>query len=333
MENYFIIIENILSINKYLLKINIISRLIIKLLIKLKMYKIEEDKLKVIINIKKREIKYKKVYQMGYNIIILYVLIYDLSIKNIIILILSVLDDFIELKKKEKLLISFLIILLFNKYNNNDKIFLFIYEIIKGIFKINSINILSGINGIELFQLISFLLYYKKYKLVSFLLPLFYYNKYPSKIFIGNGLLIYSSTKLININKKFNIKNELFEFIYWIPQLFNSIISIYQILFKICPRHRMPQLYYKKELSSFFKIKENISLFQEISILELNKDYKKITYSSYNYLLKKKINNLTILNLIIKYFFIETEVSLFLFFIGIQLLFFFIGFIFNHFFN
>ncbi|KAF7701625.1 UDP-N-acetylglucosamine--dolichyl-phosphate N-acetylglucosaminephosphotransferase [Cucumispora dikerogammari] len=228
------------------LKVYLISKAFIEVLLSLKIYKVENDRLKPIY-LTRRSINYRPVKQLGPFLSTFFVLFYDFSFKKLFFLFLCILDDFFELNKLQKIQISFLIS--FFCSNKNTGFFALFYQLIKSFFKINAINILSGINGIELFQLISFLIFYREYKLATFLVPLFIYNLYPSDIFIGNGLLIYASIKLINRSPVFDIKTEVIDLVLWAPQLLNFCLSVFQILFQTCPRHRMPEVYYKQTIA------------------------------------------------------------------------------------
>lgn len=138
-----------------------------------------------------------------------------------------------------------------------------IYVSMLSIFCTNSINIYAGINGLEVGQsiVIGFTMVLYNFILlvngsgnvknitdslailIMFLgssLILFYYNKYPSKCFIGDTYCYFSGATLgaaaIIGGYDFTV------LLFFIPQLLNFILSIPQLLGIIpCPRHRLPK--------------------------------------------------------------------------------------------
>lgn len=128
-------------------------------------------------------------------------------------------------------------------YVNLNSYILQIFDCSKMIFSCNAINILSGVNGIEISQVICivFSLYVLTgdKDLLIFLIssiPLLIKNFFPSKVFIGNSYLIFAG---YIIHKSINNKSIVFAL--QGLQLVNFIISIPQLIgIYPCPRHRMP---------------------------------------------------------------------------------------------
>ncbi|EPZ35316.1 Glycosyl transferase, family 4 domain-containing protein [Rozella allomycis CSF55] len=134
------------------------------------------------------------------------------------------------------------------------------------IFCTNSINILAGINGLEVGQsvviaifimlhnIIQIMLnispqlcennYFSLYMLIPFTtlsLTLLKYNWYPAKVFVGDTYCYFAGMTfaVVGILGHFSKTMMLF----FLPQIFNFVFSVPQ-LFKMvpCPRHRMPNL-------------------------------------------------------------------------------------------
>ncbi len=138
-----------------------------------------------------------------------------------------------------------------------------IYISMLAIFCTNAINIYAGINGLEVGQsiiititmiLYNFILIIKNpdktennidsiiilVLFLSCILPLFYYNSYPSECFIGDTYCYFAGITLAcaAIIGKFAITALLF----FIPQIINFLLSIPQLVGIIpCPRHRLPK--------------------------------------------------------------------------------------------
>ncbi|ELQ73793.1 Glycosyltransferase [Trachipleistophora hominis] len=155
---------------------------------------------------------------------------------------IAVLDDIMEMTWKEKII--FPILLACNDVQMEEmRVMYVLYRIVMTVFSCNCVNILSGINGIEIGQVIIILLSMMTLKnvdtstVILFLsssVPLLYLNFYPSKVFIGNAYLFFTGYFIIFIEHKFVI-------LFYGLQILNFIISLPQILgFYYCPRHRMP---------------------------------------------------------------------------------------------
>ncbi|VDK81539.1 unnamed protein product [Litomosoides sigmodontis] len=207
-------------------------------------------------------------------------------------------------------------------------IFYYVYMGMMIVFCTNAINILAGINGleagqafiiatsvvifnsIELIRLNSSLSWYHSLSLYI-LLPflgttsvLLYFNWYPARVFVGDtfcywaGMTMASACILGHFSKTMAL--------FLIPQIFNFIYSIPQLLhFLPCPRHRLPKYDSKTDTvdMSTIEFKENdckplakVTLYflDACGLLHkhtVEKDGMKWTI----------INNLTLINLVLKF--------------------------------
>ncbi|KAF3767714.1 hypothetical protein M406DRAFT_338430 [Cryphonectria parasitica EP155] len=141
----------------------------------------------------------------------------------------------------------------------------YVYMGALAIFCPNSINILAGINGIEVMQsiVIALLLILNDslYLMttyphpatdshlfsLSFLLPflgvslaLFWHNKYPAKVFVGDTYCYFAGMVFIVVSILGHFSKTLILLL--IPQIFNFVYSVPQLFHLIpCPRHRLPK--------------------------------------------------------------------------------------------
>ncbi|EFO89503.1 hypothetical protein CRE_18189 [Caenorhabditis remanei] len=210
----------------------------------------------------------------------------------------------------------------------------FIYYIFMGmviVFCTNAINILAGVNGLESGQslvisasvsLFNFVQIYRFgtenttgfwHHIISlyFLLPftactavLFYFNKYPSRVFVGDTFCYWSGMTLAVVSILGHFSKTLM--LFFIPQTINFVYSIPQLFHLVpCPRHRLPKYDPKSDTVSMsiaeFKKSELkllgsifISICRSIGMLYVNEFEK----DGEIYL---RINNLTIINLVLKF--------------------------------
>lgn len=164
----------------------------------------------------------------------------------------------------------------FNNVDSNPNVYILelgivykAYLSVISIFCTNAINIYAGINGLEVGQSIVIAISMLLYNVICLVntnndnnlnielfnnnvdsivilllflscsLPLFYYNKYPSKCFIGDTYCYFSGITLAcaAIVGKFEYTILLF----FIPQILNFLLSLPQLIGIIeCPRHRLP---------------------------------------------------------------------------------------------
>lgn len=132
-------------------------------------------------------------------------------------------------------------------------IFYYLYMIVCCTFATNAINILSGINGLEVMQILilSFFIFidniFKQNTfgcLVSSLLffssiPIYYFNKYPAQVFVGDTYCYFGGMVLSCVAILTHTTRTLF--LLMGIQIINFLISLPQLFGIIkCPRHRMP---------------------------------------------------------------------------------------------
>ncbi|XP_040569936.1 UDP-N-acetylglucosamine--dolichyl-phosphate N-acetylglucosaminephosphotransferase [Lepeophtheirus salmonis] len=197
----------------------------------------------------------------------------------------------------------------------------YIYIGLLAVFCTNAINILSGINGLEVGQAIviaasvatfnireingilgnyhSFSLYF----LIPFLstsLALLYYNWYPARVFCGDTFCYFSGMTLAVVAILGHFSKTLL--LFFSPQVINFLYSLPQLLRIIpCPRHRLPK--YNPESDtvdasvSVFELKElsplghrvlNILKWTRCTRIKTLEDGKSVS-----------INNLTLVNLVL----------------------------------
>ncbi|CAP21068.2 Protein CBG24468 [Caenorhabditis briggsae] len=212
----------------------------------------------------------------------------------------------------------------------------FIYYIFMGmviVFCTNAINILAGINGLESGQSLVISASVSLFNLVQvyrfgadenaagfwhhiislyFLLPftactavLFYFNKYPSRVFVGDTFCYWSGMTLAVVSILGHFSKTLM--LFFIPQTINFLYSIPQLFHLVpCPRHRLPKYdaesdtvsmsvaeFKKSQLKTLGSI--FITICRSIRILyveEFEKDGE----------IYVRMNNLTIINLVLKFF-------------------------------
>lgn len=146
-------------------------------------------------------------------------------------------------------------------YAVNLGILYYVYMGMLAVFCTNAINIYAGINGIEAGQslVIAFSILlsnimefngpyrdnniFSMYLIIPFIfctLPLFIYNKYPSRVFVGDTFCYFAGMTFAVVGILGHFSK--FLLLFFIPQIFNFLLSVPQ-LFKFipCPRHRLPR--------------------------------------------------------------------------------------------
>ena len=144
----------------------------------------------------------------------------------------------------------------------NLKIFFYVYILLLAVFCTNAINILAGINGIEVGQSViisgSILAYsimqipqvtmdsltlFRFSVTCPFLgvsLALLWHNWYPARVFVGDTYCNFAGMVLAVIGILGHFSKTLL--LFFIPQILNFILSVPQLFGWIqCPRHRMPR--------------------------------------------------------------------------------------------
>ncbi|KHJ33208.1 putative udp-n-acetyl-glucosamine-1-p transferase [Erysiphe necator] len=200
--------------------------------------------------------------------------------------------------------------------------FYYIYMVAVAIFCPNSINILAGINGIEVTQslIIAFLLVlndcfylrgpyphpatdshlFSLYMLLPFIgvsLALWWHNWYPARVFVGDTYCYFAGMVFAAVGILGHFSKTLL--LLFIPQIFNFIYSSPQLFRLIpCPRHRLPQYNLRTGLMEFSRIEWKVppkpivaallTLFHRLRFLQLIRNEKGVITES---------SNLTLLNL------------------------------------
>ncbi|KAG1687710.1 UDP-N-acetylglucosamine--dolichyl-phosphate N-acetylglucosaminephosphotransferase [Nymphon striatum] len=138
----------------------------------------------------------------------------------------------------------------------------YVYMGMLAVFCTNAINILSGINGLEVGQSLiiaaSIMLFniielsseccWKNHLFSLYFLPpyfattlaLLYYNWYPSSVFVGDTFCYFSGMTFAVIGILGHFSKTMI--LFFIPQVVNFIFSIPQLFHLVpCPRHRLPK--------------------------------------------------------------------------------------------
>lgn len=143
----------------------------------------------------------------------------------------------------------------------NLGLFYYVYMGMLAVFCTNAINIYAGINGIECGQslviaasvLVSNLLefngpfrdnqIFSMYLIVPFIactVPLFIYNRYPSRVFVGDTFCYFAGMTFAVVGILGHFSK--FLLFFFLPQIFNFLLSVPQLFkFVPCPRHRLPK--------------------------------------------------------------------------------------------
>ncbi|POS87729.1 UDP-N-acetylglucosamine--dolichyl-phosphate N-acetylglucosaminephosphotransferase [Erysiphe pulchra] len=201
-------------------------------------------------------------------------------------------------------------------------VFYYIYMAAVAIFCPNSINILAGINGIEVTQslIIALLLVlndclylrapyphpatdshlFSLYMLLPFIgvsLALWWHNWYPSRVFVGDTYCYFAGMVFAVVGILGHFSKTLL--LLFIPQILNFIYSAPQ-LFRIipCPRHRLPRFNPRTGLMEFSRtewkvppkplIATMLSILHQLRLIQLIRNEKGIIIES---------SNMTLLNL------------------------------------
>jgi len=113
----------------------------------------------------------------------------------------------------------------------------------------NAINIMAGINGIEVGQsvVIGIAFIIVEPNTMPIMLPfvgtslaLLYYNWYPARVFVGDSYTLFAGMCFGLVGLSYYLNYTLFWML--LPQTFNFCYSLPQLLkFQPCPRHRLPK--------------------------------------------------------------------------------------------
>jgi len=204
----------------------------------------------------------------------------------------------------------------------------FLYYIYMGmlaVFCTNAINIYAGINGLEVGQSLvicasviahnliemnisSSVASYHKFSLY-FMLPfmgsslaLYYYNRYPSKVFVGDTFCYFAGMTFATVGILGHFSKTMI--LFFVPQTINFVYSIPQLFrFVHCPRHRLPK--YNPETDklgmSYSEFKtEDLGKLGQLSIFILEKltllDVHRNVEEDNKYM---RVSNMTLINLMI----------------------------------
>ncbi|GMR59656.1 hypothetical protein PMAYCL1PPCAC_29851, partial [Pristionchus mayeri] len=206
----------------------------------------------------------------------------------------------------------------------------FCYYIYMGmliVFSTNAINIYAGVNGLEVGQsivvaasvlLFNFIQLYRMeteawnhslsiYILLPFLatsIALYYFNKYPARVFVGDTYCYWAGMTLAVAAILGHFSKTMLLFL--VPQVLNFLYSIPQ-LFKLvpCPRHRLPKFDAESDRvgMSYAEFKSGslnaigsiiVKVLSSLGLLfreDFEKDGEKWT----------RVNNFTVINLVLKF--------------------------------
>ncbi|VDN26698.1 unnamed protein product [Cylicostephanus goldi] len=145
------------------------------------------------------------------------------------------------------------------------------------------------------------------YFLIPFLtctLALYQYNKYPARVFVGDTFCYWAGMTLAVVSILGHFSKTMILFL--IPQVFNFLYSLPQ-LFKLvpCPRHRLPKFNPEtnKACMSMAEFKESDLKFLGNLTLKLFSAFGLLHTRSFDRdgTRWREINNLTVLNLVLKF--------------------------------
>ncbi|CAN8199013.1 unnamed protein product [Coccothraustes coccothraustes] len=200
----------------------------------------------------------------------------------------------------------------------------YVYMGMLAVFCTNAINILAGINGIEagqslviaasiiIFNIVELNGDYRDDHIFSlyFMIPfffttlgLFYYNWYPSRVFVGDTFCYFAGMTFAVVGILGHFSKTML--LFFIPQVLNFLYSLPQLFHVVpCPRHRLPRLNPstgKLEMSySKFKTKSlsalGTSILKVVKILHVV-DVRSGTDEDGEY---TECNNMTLINFVIK---------------------------------
>jgi len=203
----------------------------------------------------------------------------------------------------------------------NLGIFYYIYMGMLAVFCTNAINILAGINGLEVGQsiviAISIMVFnichvtgenhrFSLYFLCPYVatsLPLLWYNWYPSQIFPGDTFCYFSGMTLAVVAILGHFSKTLL--LFFIPQVTNFLYSVPQLFRLIpCPRHRLPKYNEETDLREMSTVEfkaSDLKFLGKLCLYVLSwvglGPLRKFTKDSEEYI---EINNFTLINLLLR---------------------------------
>ncbi|KAI9296714.1 hypothetical protein K502DRAFT_323639 [Neoconidiobolus thromboides FSU 785] len=200
----------------------------------------------------------------------------------------------------------------------------YLYMAMVPIFCTNAINILAGINGVEVGQTIilclSLILFnitqlndpfpaivaknlfslYMLFPLLFVSIALYQYNSYPAKVFVGDTYCYFSGMVFAVVGILGHFSKTLL--LFFVPQIANFILSLPQLFHILpCPRHRMPRynestnlLQNSHTILSDIPLKNHqiaiILILEKIRLIKVERDDKSKLHPY------KSMTNLTLLN-------------------------------------
>ncbi|XP_042868410.1 UDP-N-acetylglucosamine--dolichyl-phosphate N-acetylglucosaminephosphotransferase-like [Penaeus japonicus] len=210
----------------------------------------------------------------------------------------------------------------------------YVYMSMLAVFCTNAINIYAGINGLECGQAVVISLsvivfnivelggyqaefhYFSLCLIIPFTasaIGLFYHNRYPARAFVGDTFTYFAGMTfaVVSIIGHFSKTVLLF----FLPQIFNFLYSVPQLFHLVpCPRHRLPKYVPQKD-----KLEPSVAEFKESQILKplllvlrfLNKlGLVRLEEGLGEDKEMCRINNLTLVNLVLLKFGSQHEASL-----------------------
>ncbi|KAF1744567.1 hypothetical protein MXB_591 [Myxobolus squamalis] len=211
--------------------------------------------------------------------------------------------------------------------------FFYVYILMLTIFCTNSINILAGINGLEVGQsiiiaisliLLAFIEIYignpNAYVILFFLSPflavsfsLIKFNWFPASVFVGDTYCYFTGMTFAVCGILGHCSKTLL--LLFIPQIINFVYSLPQLLKMLpCPRHRLPKYNTETELRepSTFVVKVNtLHIFTCVLLGSMARlGLAKITRGGLSTAHSAEIDNMTLLNLYLRIYGPTDEKSL-----------------------
>merc|ERR1719245_445799 len=226
----------------------------------------------------------------------------------------------------------------------------YIYMGMLAIFCTNAINILAGINGLEVGQsviiAVSIMIFnigemngllgeYHKFSLyflcpyLSTTIPLLWYNWYPSQVFPGDTFCYFSGMTLAVVAILGHFSKTLL--LFFIPQVANFVYSVPQLFHLIpCPRHRLPKYNEETNLREMSTVEfkaSDLKFLGKLCLYVLSwvglGPLRKFTKDSEEYI---EINNFTLINLLLRLCGPTHEQRLTIYILLVQIIFSGIGF-------
>ncbi|XP_053404402.1 UDP-N-acetylglucosamine--dolichyl-phosphate N-acetylglucosaminephosphotransferase-like [Mercenaria mercenaria] len=211
-------------------------------------------------------------------------------------------------------------------YDTDLGVLYYVYMGMLAVFCTNAINILAGVNGLEAGQSVIIAASVLIFNFIEisgdcsaahvfstyFILPytavsaaLFYHNWYPSSVFVGDTFCYFSGMTFAVVAILGHFSKTML--LFFIPQVANFIYSVPQLFrFVPCPRHRLPKYNAKTD-----KVEMSYSVYKQSDLKPLGKlclsvyklfgvvHIKENTGEDGMY---SECNNLTLINLMLKFF-------------------------------